>query len=152
VVTLAKASVKVIGLDKAVKDIERYIAKKNRELIGVVATSSKAIQSDARQLAPIDLGELKKSITHVVTQRSGRIDGEILSAAPYSAYVEFGTSPHFPPISALQGWADRHGIPAYAVAKSIARKGTPAQPFMDPAYRKEKPKFIENVIRTFNTP
>jgi hypothetical protein len=38
------------------------------------------------------------------------------------------------------------------VAKSISEKGTPAQPFMDPAYRKEKPKFIKSVIRTFNTP
>lgn len=45
-------------------------------------------------------------------------------AEEYIWFVEAGTKPHFPPIKALQGWADRHNIPVWAVARKIAREGT----------------------------
>lgn len=61
--------------------------------------------------------------------------------APYSACIEFGTSPHFPPIDPLQEWSERKlGIPntdsrqvAYRIARKIAREGTDPQPFLRPA-------------------
>lgn len=57
----------------------------------------------------------------------------------YWKYVEFGTKPHFPPIEAIKQWinvkriipkANNGKIPtinqlAYAISKSIAKKGTP---------------------------
>jgi hypothetical protein len=46
------------------------------------------------------------------------------TAQKYAAAVDQGSKPHFPPIEALQGWADRHGIPVWAVARKIARDGT----------------------------
>ena len=58
--------------------------------------------------------------------------------ARYSAAVEFGTRPHWPPRGALQPWARRHGFPSGAVGdflvrRKIAREGTDPQPFMEPA-------------------
>lgn len=53
-------------------------------------------------------------------------------ADKYALYVEEGTRPHFPPIAAIQGWADRHGIPAYVVARKISIYGTePRHMFRD---------------------
>lgn len=75
----------------------------------------------------VDLGELVQGIHHTTKSRFGTVETTIKpspTADKYAAFVEYGTKPHFPPISAIQGWADRHGIPAWAVAMSIAKKGT----------------------------
>lgn len=75
----------------------------------------------------VDLGELVQGI-HYETRRGKK--AWITTIRPsnkadrYAIYVERGTKPHFPPISALQGWASRHGIPVWAVARKIAREGT----------------------------
>jgi HK97 gp10 family phage protein len=143
---------KVIGVDRAIKKLEKYINSKHPQLVATVGHSSNNIKSESRTLAPKDLGELRNSIDYVVKDRKKSIDGEISANKDYAQYVEFGTSPHFPPISALEGWAERHGISPYAVAKSIARKGTTAQPFMSPALRKEKPNFIQAVERVMKYP
>lgn len=54
------------------------------------------------------------------------------------------TAPHFPPIAAVQGWADRHGIPAYLVARAISRNGTPIVPFLRQALEEERGNFGED--------
>lgn len=64
-------------------------------------------------------------------------DGSVIwgFAAEYAEHVEFGTRPHFPPVDALKRWARRvlgdEGA-AWPVAKKIAEKGTPAQPYVRP--------------------
>ena len=134
--------------------MEKYLATKKHQLLGVVAKSSDNIKADARINAPADLGTLRSDINYVVKQTSKKIEGEILSAASYSAFVEYGTRPHFPPPDALKGWAARHGMAGaeFAIAKKIAEVGTKPQPFMDPAYRSEKNKFIGSVKDVFNKP
>lgn len=42
----------------------------------------------------------------------------------YGPDVEYGTRPHWPPISAIAEWANAHGIPPFLVARAIARRGT----------------------------
>ena len=101
------------------------------------------------------MGSLRAGINYTLTKRNTKIEANILSSEDYSAYVEYGTSPHFPPPRALEGWAQRHGFGeggGFLVAKSIARRGTPAQPFMYPAYAEQKPKFIRNVRRVMSQP
>jgi len=85
-----------------------------------------------------DLGQLLQSITKQVSSTKAVI-GTNDAKAPH---IEFGTRPHAAPISALQGWADRHGIPVGAVWMSIKRKGTKAQPFLLPALLKNVKKII----------
>lgn len=57
----------------------------------------------------------------------------------YWKYVEEGTSPHYPPIKPLLDWvAVKQGVPkvegfAYAVQNKIAKEGTEAKPFFEPA-------------------
>ena len=98
------------------------------------------IASAARENAPVDRGRLRSSISHVVenvgeTLMQIRVGSNVDQAAPQ----EFGTDPgHFPPISALRGWARRvlgDESAAYPVARSIAETGLDAQPFLGPAFR-----------------
>ena len=59
------------------------------------------------------------------------------SSRNYSEAIEYGTKPHFVSASDLKGWAKKKlgdEKLAYAVSKSIAKKGTQAQPFMRPAF------------------
>jgi len=75
-------------------------------------------------------------------------------ADDYAVYVEEGTRPHFPPREALQGWADRHGIPVFLVQRKIAREGTePRYVFRDTFEDfkaetiRETERFIDLVMR-----
>lgn len=57
----------------------------------------------------------------------------------YLEHVDKGTPPHHPPVQnnhRLQTWAEQNGIDPYALARSIARKGTQAHPFMGRAVQR----------------
>ena len=78
---------------------------------------------------PVDTGVLRSSIVGTVRHGPGRyFTGQIAAGrqAPHAIYVEEGTRPHWPPIRALEGWARRHGISAFLVARAISRRGTRA--------------------------
>lgn len=145
-------TVKVTGINEAIKALEHYLDKKKRSLLGVVAETSTSVQKTAQSLSPVDLGELRAEITSTIIEKPNKITGDVVSEAPYSAYVEFGSKPHWTSIKNLEGWAKRHGIPAGAVQYSIATKGTRAQPFMAPAAMKQKSKFVKKVIAVMSSP
>ena len=105
-------------------------------------------------LAPVDTGLLRSSITYATALERGQATREkgtqatekdmiekpdddaklkIGTAVEYAPHVEFGTKAHYPPPSALKGWAKRvlgdAGL-AYAVAKAMSRKKRKAQSFL----------------------
>jgi hypothetical protein len=46
---------------------------------------------------------------------------------------EMGPRPHWTSVKNLEGWAKRHGMNPYALQRSIAKKGTKANPFLKEA-------------------
>lgn len=110
--------------------------------------SGREVESRAKQKAPVDTGRLRGGITTSVRQTEAVVGVNVT----YAPHVEFGTRPHWPPLSAMQPWARRHGFPAgrtgaFLVARRIARHGTPAQPFLLPALNESKGD-IEANLRT----
>lgn len=88
------------------------------------------IQGAARKKVTVDTGRLKNSIgVESPSLRERRIG----PSAEHGEWVEFGTRPHWPPPGSLAGWAKRHGMTDYQARRSVAMKGTKAQPFMQPA-------------------
>lgn len=77
-----------------------------------------------RDEAPEDTGRLKRGITFKTHQTDTVTELRVSSAVAHTGFVMRGTKPHAAPISALQGWADRHGINVWAVWQSIKREGT----------------------------
>ena len=73
----------------------------------------------AKDRAPVDKGRMRKSLRFAWGPW-----GAAVTAKSPGGWVDQGTKPHWPPVKALEGWAKRHGIPAFLVARSIARKGT----------------------------
>jgi len=79
-----------------------------------------------------------------------RFSGSLVSTAQSDGYnyglaVEKGTAPHFPPVSKIAPWAVKRGLNPWAVAKSIAKKGTKANPFLKNSANYSK-KGIENIL------
>ncbi|KKK86974.1 hypothetical protein LCGC14_2757880 [marine sediment metagenome] len=93
----------------------------------VVATT---IGKRGRDKAPEDLGDVKRGIKVLKPDRETRL---VVATAPHSIYAHEGTKPHWPPVDAVRGWAERHGIEPFLVARAISKKGTKAVPFLKDA-------------------
>ncbi len=119
-------TIEIKNLDKVQRMIMRYPEVSVRNFNEAIRRSLISIQRDAMKLAPRDTGKLKSSWDLQV----GFLRGTLEPTANYAVFVHEGTRPHFPPISAIAPWAQRHGIPPFLVARSIARRGTQGIPFL----------------------
>lgn len=137
-------SIRIIGVNQAIRNITRYASSVNTGIRGEIFKGSEDISSDAKRFAPVDLGNLREGIGYTVKDRSKGtlVEGEVISSDPSSAYLEYGTGPHYPPIAAITPWAERKGIDPYALQKSIGENGTKEHPYMLPAYLKNEKKII----------
>lgn len=98
----------------------------------------------AKNKAPVDTGNLKNRI-HLEPMQPGASTYVLSDGVEYGVYVEFGTKPHYVPITPLIGWAGRvlKGKElAFAVRAKIAKYGTPAQPFFRPALHEVQYKWL----------
>ena len=120
----------------------------------------------------IDTGQLRNNITYeeIITQEG--ITYRVGTNVSHAPFIEFGTKPHFPPLGdenkGLMRWAIRHmgaakgKTPvfgkvkkadrvdkarsiAFAIAKKIAKYGTPPKPFLRPAFIQAKQKLLQDL-------
>jgi hypothetical protein len=88
---------------------------------------------------PRDTGILQRSEATSVDPAAMPMWGKLGTNVPYGIYVHEGTRPHFPPYgegTPLAAWGKRHGIPAFLVARAIARRGTKGRPFFKQGFEK----------------
>lgn len=123
------------GLKGLRSDLRKKVEHNIRSTITICTT---VLEAAAKRKAPVGATrELSRSI-RAETDRvklSGRV-GLDYPGKKYAAFVEQGTRPHWPPPEPLERWASQRGIPVFLVQRAIARKGTKAQPFMEPAFTK----------------
>ena len=119
-------SIKIDGLDKLEKLFKQAPKIATKNLNTAIKQSVLTLLANARIAAPVDQGFLRNS--GMVTSFEV-LKGMLQNKAPYAVYMHEGTRPHYVPIAAIKGWADRHGIPPFLVQRSIMRKGTKARPF-----------------------
>lgn len=143
-----RVTVDVTGEKEILRALQRLSVEKKKRVKGEVYASGLDVQREAkeklRDQRTWDEGNLANSIMTDFKQ-AGMV-AEVGPEAPYGPYVEFGTKPHFPPPDALEGWAKRHGFDsAWPICLAIARRGTPARPFMFPAWLAVKDKFWKRI-------
>jgi HK97 gp10 family phage protein len=85
----------------------------------VVLKSLADIEADAKQLAPVDTGNLRNSISREITSDTfagagGEFGGQVGPTASYGAYVEYGTSRMRP--QPYMGPAFTRRVPAFLAA------------------------------------
>lgn len=134
-------AVEIDGLDELVESFANASSNVNRIGRGFLKQLSdygvKQVQIRILEIRAVDTNELIQGIDYHIFQTTSGLESLIVpseKADSYAAVIEFGSKPHWPPISALEGWADRHGIPAYLVARKIAREGTKPRPYWQPAF------------------
>lgn len=109
----------VVGLEQALR---LYDPSRLREALSqALLAGALALEGPVKERTPVDTGRLRASV------RSGLVDrgqARVFTDVQYAPFVEMGTRPHWPPVSALEGWAHRHGTGPFLVAQAIARRGT----------------------------
>jgi len=119
-------TIKIDGLDKVKSAFAKAPALVTSEMKNAIQKALILLQGSARQFVPKDTSNLGSQIK---TEITSSLSGQVIADTNYALFVHEGTAPHWPPLEAIEPWARRHGIPAFLVARSIAQKGTKAQPF-----------------------
>ena len=126
----------IIGVDETID----YLRGVSAEITGPSLTegmrkATMIVTRGAKQNAPVDTGRLRASIAPSV-RNAGKttVLGVVGSNVKYAPFMEMGTKRFWPPVSALQPWARRHGMSAFLVARSIARHGLAARKFLQRAF------------------
>jgi HK97 gp10 family phage protein len=154
--------------------LQSFDKKVQQDVKDEVNASALNIQSGAKRLAPVNLGQLRNSIYLKEQKVDKGFVFTVGSSASYAPYVEFGTGGKVSipagfeelasgfkgkkagtfkdMVEALTLWVRRKGIGggndksiAYAIAISILKKGMRPQPFLIPSFETEKPKMINNI-------
>jgi len=135
-------------MNLTIKGVNEIISNLNRVQGGIgsrkpMEQSTKLLTREARKNTPEDTGATKESITPSVRSLSNGIEGVVGSNKKSALWVEKGTRPHWPPLRAVEGWAQRHGMTAYLVALSISRKGTKGHHMLERALDDNQRKVIQ---------
>lgn len=165
------------GIEDAIKDLENIKDELESEVDNSVETAANRFERAARRNIDSNdakaTGELKRKIYSTKIQDSDTINYKVISSAPHSAYVEFGTGGKnnatraifkfdaaSPSVSEIEDWAYAKGItPDYydtirgmsqAIVDQIEEEGTPHQPYMRPAFHFNKVDAYEDVARGVN--
>lgn len=132
-----------IGRTKVVPGAARgHAAALRRENARTAFRIAKAAATEARRLAPVDLGRLRDSIRPGVRLEGQRAVALVNAGAPYAAVMERGRrrGARMPPVAALVPWVRRKlGIAdrrkarsvAFVVARKIRQRGLKARRFLE---------------------
>lgn len=123
------------------------------EMDAALARGAAEITREARERAPKDTSGLTNSI---IPQRVSLLEHHIIAAREYASFQEDGTGPGgWPSLDRIMAWIRRKGITphaadddrglAFLIRRKIRRQGTPAQPFMEPAFDAVAPKLHDRL-------
>ena len=152
----------VEGLDELLRKMDRLPAEVQRECFKAMQRASLDIIADAkgnlRANGSVVTGNLRAS------GKVQKVDDKTLdvgffssdSDKGYASYVEYGRKPgKMPPPDILEAWAykkfrlshkDARSM-AWALAHSIAKKGTKARPYFEPAVESGWRKMIDKIAK-----
>ena len=153
----------VEGLDELLRKMDRLPADVQRECFKAMQTASLDIIADAKTNLRVNgsvvTGNLRAS------GKVQKVDDKTLDVGffssdvenkGYARYVEYGRKPgKMPPPDILEAWAYKKfrlshkeaRSKAWALARTIAKKGTKARPFFEPAVESGWRKMIDKIAK-----
>lgn len=139
----------IIGLDSLLKKLNSLRGNVEETLYNSIAKQTKLVQGEAKELCPVDTGDLRGSIKANTQKNKNKIVGIVSTNSDHAAYVEFGTGKVGERtnkntkvnVSYKQDkW--KVNIPDVGVRWI---EGQPAQPYIYPALKNNEEKIIENI-------
>lgn len=147
---MAKSSANEIVIDtsrvKLFADrVHATAGEEARKYINLAMHNSAAIvqRREYREAPRGVTGGLVKGINSLVTELAATIGPK---HNVVSMSVETGSKPHMPPVDAITAWAESKGINPWALAKSIKKKGTQANPFVQRTFKGTKDDVIAEFV------
>ena len=153
----------VEGLDELLRKMDKLPAEVQRECFKAMQTASLDIIADAKSNLRVNgsvvTGNLRAS------GKVQKVDDKTLDVGffssdvenkGYARYVEYGRKPgKMPPPDILEAWAYKKfrlshkdaRSAAWALARSIAKKGTKARPYFEPAVESGWRKMIDKIAK-----
>lgn len=128
------------------RDFSNAPARIQKEITTALRKSAVTVQREAIQEAPVNDGLLRANIKVDFPTENSAV---VYSGAKYSIYVHEGTRPHFAPFKPIERWARKKGLPAGAVWRAIAKKGTKANKYMDRA-TKNSERHVQSIFSDAN--
>ncbi|AGO48423.1 putative tail component [Cellulophaga phage phi10:1] len=130
----------VKGLSKLIKDLSKLGDAVDKKVSATVEASARELASDAEQLAPRDLGDLRQSIRpQEITKKTWKVYANFTGLAPYAAYIEFGTGGKVSVPSELADMADKFR------GKGLKKIDLRPQPYLYPAFVKQRTVFFDDL-------
>lgn len=139
-----------IDISRARDAVGRIPAEVERAVEVHLARGAEEVARDAKRNAPKAFSNLVNSIR---AERVGALHYQVVEGMNYGRAVEEGTGPHFPNPDNLRPWVERVlGVrgkeardKAFLIARAISRRGTRAQPYMQPAAEANRSRLFELV-------
>jgi hypothetical protein len=136
--------VKAVGLAPLQSRLNSAPNETHAQMRAAMVTSTTLLEGAMRTLAPRDTGRLQGSISSEISGGGASITGKVGPSVRYGYWVEHGRAAgRQPPIAAISGWAKRHGANPFLMARGIGRRGTRAQPFVEPTFRANRGKVVD---------
>lgn len=142
------AEIAVSGLADLKKALEQLPAKIEANIMrGAMRAGSKVLADKAKAQAPVDSGDLQRSIKVSTRSRRGEIKATVRAGdkqAYYAHMVEFGTARHMIP-KATTGRRSKQVVMAFGgtVTSQIDHPGAKPKPFMRPAFDNHAQESLE---------
>lgn len=133
------------GLNETIENLNR-IEQALRDTTEPMQQATLIVAGAAKRNAPVNTGVLRASIMPEVVNQGNETMGVVGSNMTYAPPMELGTRPFWPPLTALETWARRHGTTAYVVARAIARRGLRARHYLRRAMEDNR----DRIVRIFN--
>jgi HK97 gp10 family phage protein len=126
------------GLAILMRKLDKLGGNSQEVLKTGILQAAKKVQGDAKDLAPVDTGQLRNSIQASVKEKGGKVVGKVSTNVEYAAYVEFGTG---------QRGEDSPSPPKYDGQLNYRQDwtGMPAQPFLYPA-AKQNEEIVPGIV------
>lgn len=146
--------VDVTASSKAIQDamnkISWYDAKSRLGLENAIGRAARRMAYRAKSKVPRGKGTLRNSIYASV--KKGLLRGEFGAKKPHAHLIEYGTKAHTvrPVKRKALRIIDQNVI--RFTSKKIVIPAQPARPFMEPAYKTEEPKFLDDVKKVLKNP
>ncbi|WP_278475413.1 HK97-gp10 family putative phage morphogenesis protein [Turicibacter sanguinis] len=141
----------VQNVDKLLRKLKRMDIDVNDTLAPIMARQAKFVQGEAKDLCPVDQGELRDRIETTTRKSKYKVTALVHTNVEYAPYVEFGTGK----VGETTPVANKYPGPlAYKQTKWRARipdvgwryvAGQPAQPFLYPALKNNEEKVRDYV-------
>lgn len=125
-------------VENALKTMDKHL---KQDVANEIKASSLTIMSNAKRLAPVDLGFLRGQISY---NPVSDLTYEVEAKVKYSAYIEFGTGGQ---VTIPAGYED---LAKLFKGRGLRTINIRPQPFLIPSYETEKPKLIQRLKKLLN--